>query len=831
VGGPYEGIAFVERSSRLRDTDGSVASVLEGITAPEGWSQVAVDILAQKYFRRAGVPQQDAGGAPLLDADGAPVLGGEHHARQVFDRLAGCWRHWGEARGYFDSTDDALAFQDEVAHMLARQIAAPNSPQWFNTGLHHAYGISGPPQGHWYVAPGTGRLERATCAYERPQPHACFIQSVSDDLVNEGGIMDLWVREARLFKYGSGSGSNVSAIRAEGEPLSGGGRSSGLMRFLRIGDRAAGAIKSGGTTRRAAKMVCLDLDHPDVEAFVSWKAIEEQKVAALVAGSRVCREHLDAVRAACRDAGDAKGGGADPARSERLREALAAARRAWVPEPLLQRVLQLTAQGVVPSAFPTYDTGWDAEAYATVSGQNSNNAVRIPNRFFGLLERDGDWELVRRTDGVVARRVKARSLWEQITRAAWACADPGVQFDTTVNEWHTCPEDGRINASNPCSEYMFLDDTACNLASINLAAFLRDDGGFDVEGYRHAIRLWIVVLEISVCMAAFPSPEIARRSHDFRPLGLGYTNLGGLLMRMGLPYASERGCAVAGALTAILGGEAYAASAELAAECGPFAGFQKNRAHMLRVIRNHRRAAHGAPASQYEGLSVQPRALEPTCCPPALLQAARVAWDRAHELGTRHGFRNAQVTALAPTGTIGLVMDCDTTGIEPEFAIVKRKELAGGGQFEIINRSVPVALRALGYAEPEIADMVRHCLDRGTVEGAPHLQPEHLAVFDCASRGGRGGTRSIPLSGHLDMMAAVQPFISGAVSKTINLPHDATVADVAAAYREAWRAMLKAVAVFRDGSKLSQPLTATARDQPELPPQSCGPCGGSLSCS
>ncbi|GIW70473.1 MAG: hypothetical protein KatS3mg102_0015 [Planctomycetota bacterium] len=1737
---PYEGIEFARRTSEVRNPDGSVVFRLEDIQVPASWSQVAVDILAQKYFRKAGVPQRGADGEILRDAEGRPVLGPERDARQVFDRLAGCWRHWGERHGYFDTPEDAQAFEDELRYMLACQIAAPNSPQWFNTGLHYAYGIEGPPQGHYYVDPATGEVRRATSAYERPQPHACvsgqtrvltsegwltvrevvegertdlrifdgqrwtaivatrhngvrpayrmrlangrqleltddhlvlaaapeaadgklawipagralgreivfapaadplgeaaaalgrrlgaraqrpvavgspvqgngpagaagavqeldrrllavlagaglaapcaqrvvafeplgpmdvydlqtgtgrfaangfvvhncFIQSVKDDLVNPGGIMDLWTREARLFKYGSGctsgasriyvegeglvplgdlyrrylaegrvvqefdgqgrfidvsdcglrtlsvdprtgvfsleriewiwqyevaaddklavrfeaagqvvvsawhpflvwegeaiverradalrpgdavlapaapvgggagrpvraqaggggagwgrggaaaagasceasaglavlegadtlarrlvgtragaavvtavepcrddpefydltvarhanylagehalvvihnTGTNFSSLRAEDEPLSGGGRSSGLMSFLKIGDRAAGAIKSGGTTRRAAKMVCLDIDHPDIEAFINWKVVEEQKVASLVTGSRLCAHHMQVVLGACRTE---RGIETEPGRNPALRQALAEARRVGVPEAYLQRALQLAAQGVSRIEFPTYDTNWDSEAYLTVSGQNSNNSVRIPNAFFDALERDGDWELRWRTSGEVARRVRARSLWDQIVYAAWSCADPGVQFDTTINEWHTCPADGRINASNPCSEYMFLDDTACNLASINLGKFLREDGGFDLEGYRHAIRLWTIVLEISVLMASFPSEEIARKSYEFRTLGLGYANLGTVLMRMGIPYASERGYAIAGALTAILGGEAYATSAEMAAELGPFPGFARNREPMLRVIRNHRRAAYAAPASEYEGLTVRPRGIDARHCPPELLAAARAAWDRALALGEQHGYRNAQVTVIAPTGclvgqslvptergllrlgslgdprgpkwqqlglkvatdegvrtatqfyvngvadvvtvqtacghrlqgtpehrikvvtaagdwvwrrlgeleqgelvplaldcliggprevelppapelgwrqervqvprrmcaelaelvgyfmgggvllprglrlrvpsgepavrdrlvelgrrlfeleprvderqghvevvyesaalalwwqacgfgriassgepehaeripdavlqandravyaalvrglyeaagtleaggprwsttcmelarevqtlllalgypcawalqpgggaerpravlrlvsgryverwsreigfwgtrqaalaaagsdasgaarhdrvplsramverlaagqdeelrtellralahsgtaprhlaqalfertgdpelgrrlrffydrvvtaeldeeqytydlsvpenvtylangfvshnTIGLVMDCDTTGIEPDFALVKFKKLAGGGYFKIINRSVPIALARLGYNPEQIEEITRYCIGRGTLrgapgvnherlralgfddaalerlekaladafdiqfafhrnvlgdelclgrlgfteeqlgdwrfdmlralgfsaeeiqaaneyccgtmtlEGAPHLREEHLPVFDCANRCGRKGRRFIPYEAHIRMMAAAQPFLSGAISKTINMPHDATLADVERAYLEAWRGMLKAVALYRDGSKLSQPLVAS----------------------
>lgn len=898
---PYEGLTFVKRSSEIRNPDGSVVFKLDNIDVPEQWSQLAVDILAQKYFRKAGVPQRDDNGQPLVGPDGKPVLGGERDARQVFDRMAGCWTHWGKSYGYFKTQEDADAFHDEMCYMLARQMAAPNSPQWFNTGLHYAYGLSGPAQGHYYVDPKTREVVKATNAFEHPQPHACFIQSIEDDLVNENGIMDLWVREARLFKYGSGTGTNFSKLRGEGESLSGGGRSSGLMSFLKIGDRAAGAIKSGGTTRRAAKMVCLDLDHPDVEEFIDWKVIEEQKVAAMVTGSKICAQRLNAVLKACHvvDGDGRLKTDLDPKTNPVLREALAMARRDMVPEPYIQRMFSYARQGFTHFVFHEYDTNWDGKAYQTVSGQNSNNSVRIPNEFFAALEVDGDWQLKRRTDGKVCKTVKARDLWDRIAWAAWICADPGTQYDTTINEWHTCPEDGRINASNPCSEYMFLDDTACNLASLNLAAFYTANGQFELENFRHAVRLWTIALEISVLMASFPSRSIAEKSYQFRTLGLGYANLGTVLMRQGIPYDSPKALAICGAITAIMTGEAYSASAEMAAELWPFPGYAKNRDHMLRVIRNHRRAAYNAPREEYEGLTIVPMGIQPEHCPPDLLIAARRSWDRALELGTAYGYRNAQVTVIAPTGTIGLVMDCDTTGIEPDFALVKFKKLAGGGYFKIINQSLPSALTTLGYTDQQVADIVRYCvgaqtlkgapfinhdtlrakgfddaalerlesslaqafeiqfafnkftlgesfcLDKlgltdaqlndphfnmlkalgftqeeiaaandyccgtMTVEGAPHLKPEHLPVFDCANRCGRIGQRFIAVDAHIRMMAAAQPFISGAISKTINMPADATVEDVKAAYLLAWKSMVKAVAIYRDGSKLSQPLSAS----------------------
>jgi len=911
----YDGITFRTTTSEIRNPDGSVVFQLKDIRVPDEWSQVASDVLAQKYFRKAGVAQvlkkveehdvpswlwrsvPDEKKLARLPAE--ERYGGEVDARQVFDRLAGTWTYWGWKGGYFDAESDARAFFDEMRVMLCRQMAAPNSPQWFNTGLHWAYGIDGPSQGHFYVDFRTGELTKSASAYEHPQPHACFIQSVADDLVNEGGIMDLWVREARLFKYGSGTGSNFSRLRGEGERLAGGGRSSGLMSFLKIGDRAAGAIKSGGTTRRAAKMVVVDADHPDIEDYIDWKVIEEQKVAALVAGSKTAKQHLGAVMAACWDGyeeGDADR--LDPKANKALKKAVIAARKALLPENYVQRAIQFAGQGYRSIEFRTYDTDWDSEAYLTVAGQNSNNSVRVTNAFLDAVAADGDWDLVRRTDGKVKKTLKARELWEKIGHAAWACADPGIQFDTTINEWHTCPASGRINASNPCSEYMFLDDTACNLASLNLMQFRRPDLSFDVEAFEHAVRLWTVVLEVSVLMAQFPSREIAELSYRFRTLGLGYANIGGLLMAAGIPYDSEEGRAIGAAVTAVMTGVSYATSAEMAKELGPFPGYAENAEHMLRVIRNHRRAAHGL-SDGYEGLTVNPVPLDAAACPQAdLAAAARRAWDRALELGTAHGYRNAQATVIAPTGTIGLVMDCDTTGIEPDFALVKFKKLAGGGYFKIINRAVPQALARLGYAPDEIRAIERYAVGHGTLrgapgvtherlraqgftdaaletvegalkgafdikfvfnkwtlgaefcadvlgippgrldepgfdmlahlgfsraeieaanthvcgamtlEGAPFLKDEHLPVFDCANPCGKIGKRFLSVSSHIRMMAAAQPFISGAISKTINMPNNATVEDCKDAYLESWRLCLKANALYRDGSKLSQPLSA-----------------------
>ncbi len=910
---PYAEIEFRLTTSEIKNPDGSVVFRLDHVEVPEFWSQVAADVLAQKYFRKAGVParlkkveensvpsflwRSVADEAALALLPEAERMVGETSAKQVFDRLAGTWTYWGWKGGYFDSENDAQFFFDEIRAMLALQMCAPNSPQWFNTGLHWAYGIDGPSQGHFYVDFKTGELTKSETAYEHPQPHACFIQSISDDLVNEGGIMDLWVREARLFKYGSGTGSNFSRLRGEGEKLSGGGKSSGLMSFLKIGDRAAGAIKSGGTTRRAAKMVVVDADHPDIENYIDWKVKEEQKVAALVTGSKINQKHLRAVLKACVNC---EGSGDDcfsPDKNPALKREIKLARKSFVPDNIIQRVIQFARQGYTDIEFPIYDTDWDSEAYLTVSGQNSNNSVRITDEFLKAVESDREWDLTWRNRKGIAKTVKARALWEKIGYAAWACADPGLQYHTTINDWHTCPASGDIRASNPCSEYMFLDDTACNLASLNLLTF-RDEKtkAFDVEGYEHGVRLWTLVLEISVMMAQFPSKEIALLSYEFRTLGLGYANIGGLLMSSGIPYDSDQGRAIAGALTAIMTGVSYATSAEMAAKLGTFPGYAKNRDPMLRVIRNHKKAAYGE-RSGYDRVSQPPVPLDGVSCPDQrLVEHARRAWDRALALGEEHGYRNAQATVIAPTGTIGLVMDCDTTGIEPDFALVKFKKLAGGGYFKIINRAVPEALRTLGYSEAEIAEIEVYAVGHGTlsnapginhttlkakgftndaislvekalptafdikfafnkwtlgeefcrsalgvspidlasptfdllahmgftkreidaanihvcgamtVESAPHLKAEHYPVFDCANPCGRTGKRYLSVESHIRMMAAAQPFISGAISKTINMPNEASVEDCKSAYMLSWKLALKANALYRDGSKLSQPL-------------------------
>ncbi len=819
---PFDLFEYDYRTSIIRNPSGEVVFEMNNVEVPNHWSQIATDILAQKYFRKAGVPQ----------ADGS--LGRETSSKQVAHRMANCWRVWGERNDYFANAEDAQVFYEELVYSILNQVCVPNSPQWFNSGLYESYGIKGKPQGHYFVDANDGELKKSTSAYERPQPHACFILSVNDDLVNDGGIMDLWVREARIFKYGSGVGTNFSHIRGESEKLSGGGTSSGLMSFLKIGDRAAGAIKSGGTTRRAAKMVCLDLDHPEIMDFINWKVEEEKKVGALIGAG--------------------------------------------------------------------YASDYEGEAYRTVSGQNSNNSVRIPNDFFDKLEKGEDWELKARTDGRTMKKIPSQEVWNQIAYAAWRCADPGTQYDTTINEWHTSPKGGRINASNPCSEYMFLDNTACNLASVNLRRLFNEETQvFDVEGFEYVCRLWTAVLEISVLMAQFPSKEVAQLSYDYRTLGLGYANLGSMLMVMGIPYDSEEARGIAGALTAIMTGISYKTSAEMAEFLGAFPRYEENAEDMLRVMRNHRAAAYDAEDA-YVDLSIKPLGIKAQYCPDYLLKSACKSWDDAVEMGEKFGYRNAQTTVIAPTGTIGLVMDCDTTGVEPDFALVKFKKLSGGGYFKIINQSVPAALKKLGYSEKESEEIVKYavgaaslngaphintqtliakgfiteeikkletamasafeigfvfnkyslgeeCLQRlgftpeqyndlewsllealgftdeqiaeandficgtMTMEGAPLLKMEHYPVFDCANKCGKKGERYIHYAGHIKMMAAAQPFLSGAISKTINLPNEANVEEIAEAYLMSWKLGLKACALYRDGSKLSQPLSTKGSDK------------------
>ena len=936
---PFDGFDWITMDVEIRNPDGTMADAIEGVRLPSGFSGVPGKVCAQKYLRKAGVPVY----LRKVTEDGVPIwlqrsepdheklqtlpaderFTGELDGRQLFRRLAGTWTYWGYKHGYFASEVDARAYYDEMCYLIASQRSAPNSPQWFNTGLHWAYGIEGPAQGHHYVNPTTGDLELSVNAYEHPQPHACFIQSVSDSLVGgTGSIMGLWNREALLFKFGSGTGSNFSNIRGAGEPLSGGGTSSGLLSFLKIGDRAAGAIKSGGTTRRAAKMVTLDLDHPDIEEYIDWKSSEEEKVSALVIGSNILQKHANSLMDSiwAHEDDDSR---FDQSTNSGLRKTMVQAIRDNVPPPHIQRIVDLAKQGWKGVDFECFDTNWQGEAYLSVSGQNSNNSVRVPNSFMDAVKAGDDWDLVWRTEKDKAAKedrepsacktLDAGELWDKIAYNAWACADPGVQFDTTINEWHTCPEGGRINGSNPCSEYMFLDDTACNLSSINLLHFYDlDNQTFQIDDFKHSVRLWTATLEISVLMAQFPSAEIAQKSYEYRTLGLGYCNIGSVLMHMGIPYDDERAYAICGALTAIMCGESYATSAEMAAILGPYPDYERNAEHMLKVMRNHRRAAYDAPAEEYEGLSIAPQGINAKKCPQDLLTAARDVWDKVIREGEEHGFRNAQTTVIAPTGTIGLVMGADTTGVEPQFSLVQFKTLAGGGSLRIINRGVLNALNRLGYSDsvsksieeyvtgtknlincphlsaeklqsegftsdiitkiensfsdvfdlrsgfsPSILgesfclnalgmteeqfsddffDILSHIgltsaqineandvvFGKATLEGAPGLKDEHLAVFDCATPCGKYGTRSIDWRAHVLMMASAQSFISGAISKTINMPSNSTLSEIRDAYDLSHTTMNKACAVYRDGSKLSQPLmnqlvdsTALAEDEQE----------------
>ncbi|MBT3271067.1 vitamin B12-dependent ribonucleotide reductase [Candidatus Poribacteria bacterium] len=798
---PYDDLEWVERRSAIYSEKGETIFEVDNVRVPKEWSQLATDIMVSKYFRRAGVPE----------------TGSERGADRVIHRVAHTIRVEGERAGYFASAKDAETFEMELTHLLVHQMGAFNSPVWFNCGLSHEYGIKG-STGNWWYDEMQGQAVEILDSYAHPQNSACFIQSVDDDLMS---IFDLTRNEARLFKYGSGTGTNFSGLRGNMERLSSGGTSSGLMSFLEVLDRGAGATKSGGTTRRAAKMVILDMDHPEIESFINWKVREEEKVAALVAAG--------------------------------------------------------------------FTSDFNGEAYKTVSGQNSNNSVRITDAFMEAHLKDGSWNTSLRTTGEVHKTHRARELMNQVAHAAWSCADPGVQFDSTINDWHTCSNTDRISASNPCSEYMFLNDSACNLASLNLVKFLNDDGTYDVPAYEEAIRTFTIAMEIIVGFSSYPTEQICENSAAYRPLGLGYANLGSLLMIKGIPYESESAYAMTGGLTAVLTGKAYATSAELARVKGAFDGFADNREPMLRVMNKHRAAVYRISADS---------------CPPELLRAAEANWNDAVRLGERHGFRNAQATVLAPTGTIGLFMDCDTTGIEPDFALVKFKKLAGGGYFKIINQSVPRALEALGYSEEEVERIVEYAQGTAnllgapyvnvvsleehglrpedieriekalpgamdlsgainvwtlgektlkrlgftpeeynddrfnvlralgftaeqvaeanrtvcgaqTVEGAPDLKEEHYAVFDCANKCGKHGERFIGAMGHVRIMAAAQPFISGAISKTVNLPNEATAEDILDVYVEAWRLGLKAIAVYRDGSKISQPLSASADEVEE----------------
>ena len=836
----FDTCEWEKRTSLIKNPDGSIVFKMDNVEVPKFWSQTATDILAQKYFRRKGVPQHDDNGNLILDDNGNVVLGSEKSLKQSAHRLAGCWRWWGEKFNYFATPEDAQSFEDEMKYMLIHQIAVPNSPQWFNTGLNFAYGITHPGTGYWYVDPVSKEVIESQDDYIRPLAHACFIHTIKDDLTGPGGIMDLWVREAKIFKLGSGSGVNFSNLRGKGEPLSGGGISSGVMSFLRIGDATAGSIKSGGITRRAAKMVILNIDHPEVEHFITWKVKEEKKLEALVEAGLVS---------------------------------------------------------------PTMEHADEA-----IYGYQSNNSVRVPDEFMKAVLEDKDWNLVGRTTGQTMKTVKTNYLWDLIAKSAWACADPGLQFDTTFNDWHTCPANGRQNATNPCSEYAFLDDTACNLASINLGKFFDDETKlFDVETYKHVARLCTITLEITVLMAQLPSKEIALNTYKFRTLGLGYTNLGSVLMKLGIPYDSDEAREFCAVVTAIMTGESYAASAELASFIGPFEEYEKNREHFLRVIRNHRRVVYNAASHEYEDLSTIPRGINHRYCPDYLLQAAIQSWDRALVLGEKYGYRNAQATLIAPTGTISLIMDCDTTGIEPDFALVKFKKLAGGGYLKIVNQSVGRALKNLGYSEEQIKDILRYMLgtnkfegspyinmftlkrkgftdeDLGklekllpgaldlsfvfnvntlgkdcletlglkesqysspefnllkglgfredeieaaneficgtqTIEGAPHLKAEHYPIFDCANRCGKKGERYIDYMAHVYMMAAAQPLLSGSISKTINMPNSATVDEVKKVYYESWKLALKSLALYRDGSKVVQPLSVFKKKKDEFKP-------------
>ncbi len=813
---PLDEVSYERRDSVIANPDGSIVFEMRGAEIPASWSQLATDIAVSKYFRKAGVKG-----------------GGETSARQLVYRIAHTIREAAEAQGgYFATKEDADTFEAELSYLLVTQRAAFNSPVWFNLGLYHRYGIEGQGGSFAWDEASEECLETRN-AYERPQCSACFIQSVDDDLMS---IYDLVKTEARLFKYGSGTGTNFSSLRSRHETLAGGGTSSGVMSFLEVLDRAAGATKSGGTTRRAAKMVCLDMDHPEIVDFIEWKSREEKKARALIAAG--------------------------------------------------------------------YASDFNGEAYHTVSGQNSNNSVRVSDDFMRAVEEDSEWKTRMRTDrSKVVDTYRARDLWRKIAESAWACADPGVQYDTTINDWHTCANTGRIRASNPCSEYMFLDDTACNLSSINLVKFLDEEGHFDVEGYRHAIRVMFLAQDVLIDLSSYPTKPIAKNSHNYRTLGLGYANLGTMLMRLGIPYDSDLGRAWCAALTAILTGHAYRVSAEMAASKGPFARYPQNRESMLRVMEKHREMAYAIDRAGFPGTLGQGRA----GLAEDVLKAAHEDWELAVRLGREHGYRNAQATVLAPTGTIGLLMDCDTTGIEPDFALVKFKKLAGGGYFKIVNQSVPEALAHLGYGPAEVADIVayvsgtntftgaphltramllaeglteaeiekaEHALPgafdasqalslgtlgaaaferlgvpkatyerpgyslldhfglssqareelsevlvgRMTIEGAPHLAPEHYAVFDCANRCGKRGERFLPALSHLRMMAAAQPFLSGAISKTVNLPSEASVEDIADIYREGWKLGLKAIALYRDGCKASQPLN-TKKDEAEGEPE------------
>lgn len=766
------------RSSIITEPNGKVVFELKDLEIPKDWSQLATDTAASKYFRKAGVP----------------VIGGEKSAKKMVYRVANTIRGFGEKHGYFASVEEADNFEQELLYLLITQRAAFNSPVWFNVGMYQQYGIKGNSENfYWNMEQKQIDVERE--AYIHPQCSACFIQRVEDDLAS---IFDLVKNESKLFKYGSGTGTNFSRLRSRYEKLSGGGKSSGLISFLEVLDRAAGAIKSGGTTRRAAKMVILDMDHPEILDFIQWKAKEEKKVAALIAAG--------------------------------------------------------------------YPSDFNGEAYHTVAGQNANNSVRVSDAFMNAALQNEKWQTKARIGGEVVQEYDAKFLLNEISQSAWACADPGMQFDDTINKWNPCSNTDRIYASNPCSEFMFLDDTACNLASINLVKFLSEDNVFDVEGYRHANEVVFLAQEILVDYSSYPTKPIAQNSHDFRPLGLGFANLGTMLMILGVPYDSDKGRAIAASITAMMTGVAYQTSAKIASRIGPFARYEENKEPFMKVMKLHQQAA--SEISLKDGFDY-------------LHRAAQEDWAKVIELGQQHGYRNAQATVLAPTGTIGLLMDCDTTGVEPDFALVKWKKLAGGGYFKIVNQSIPRSLRTLGYSQEQVEQIISYMLGHGTldgcphanasslkdmgftekeiqeagnyvekfrvmddwcpfinpaalrqkglsdaqiqearlyiegsqtIEGAPHVKMDHYAVYDCANKAGTG-KRFIAPMGHVKMLAATQPFVSGSISKTVNLPQDITPEEIEFMYVQAWKQGLKCIAMYRDGSKLSQPLNTKSESK------------------
>ncbi len=905
---PYDEIEFVSVPIKMHNANGTVAFSSDCVTVPATWSVTAAQILARKYCRKSGVPAA----LKRVAEDGVPEwlwrsepdreklsrmpdearYGSETDARNVFNRLAGTWTYWGWKGGYFDTEADAANFYAEMIRLLALQMFSPNSPQWYSTGLHWAYGIRSSADGY-HIISDNGEPAPAETSDSHAFLHSCFIQAINDDLIGDNGVMDLITVEARIAKSGAGTGANFSALRGYEETLSAGGHASGLLAALKASDKAATLVTARGSTRRSSKMVLVDADHPEIEDFVEWKVHEEHKVASLVCGSVNCNQKLKAIYQTCNAAA-----AQSQARTEaEFRQAVDDARLHKIPENAIVNTIELARSGGGWQDFLNFNTHWDSDAYLSVSGQNSNNSVKVTNEFMDAVERDTDWQLINRKNGTVARAISARALWDKISYAAWASADPGLQYDATINEWHTCPITQRINGSNSCSEFMFLDQTATTLASINLRPFAAD-GEVDIAAFSQTARLVSLMLEISVSRAIYPSREIAEKTYAFRPLGLGFTNLGGMLMAAGIAYDSDEGREICAAISALMSGLAYATSAEIAADIGAFEGYRANKDAMLRVIRNHRRAAFGFKQG-YEELTIMPVPLTGRSCPqPALVAAARAAWDEALSLGERHGYRNAQATMIAPTGTISLIMDCDTLGIEPDFALVKYKTLAAGGHVKIVNQVLVDALKRLGYdagrinmikdyilgtprlkhapcinreslqakgftdqmignAERAIAqatdlrvalsphnlgitfcerafglsaddlgddgfDLLSYlgfeaaeidraniyCCGHQTAEGAPGLSPRHYEIFDCAVSGGAAGTRSLSSVSHLKMMAAAQPYISGGISKTVNLPRSASIDECRQVFQAAHKLCLKSVALYRDGSKLSQPLNA-----------------------